>query len=53
MADEPDILPPITPARPDAETARALVARLVRGGVVSPDLLALLEGKGRWRRRWR
>ena len=44
MADAPDILSPVIPARPDAETARALVARLVRGGVVSPDLLALLEG---------
>lgn len=44
MADAPDILSPVIPARPDAQTARALIARLVRGGVVSPDLLALLEG---------
>jgi integrase len=52
VADHPDdgpaapaqgeILPPAAPS--DANAARALVARLVRGGVVPPTLLALIEG---------
>jgi len=39
-----EIFPPAAPLRPDAGAARALVGRLVRGGVVSADLLRLIEG---------
>jgi integrase len=44
MADAPDILPPVALTPGAASTARALVARLVRGGAISADLLALVEG---------
>ena len=54
MGDHPDdaapagpargeILPPA--ARPDAKAARALIGRLVRGGDIAPELLALVDGK--------
>lgn len=38
-----EVLPPA--ARPDARAARALVGRLVRGGDIAPELLALVDGK--------
>jgi hypothetical protein len=39
-----EILPPVAPSRPDANAARALVGRLVRGGDISPELLTLVDG---------
>jgi integrase len=44
MADAPERLPVPAPSLPDAGAAHALVGRLVRGGVVSADLLRLIEG---------
>jgi hypothetical protein len=39
-----EILPPAARSRPDADTARALVGRLVRGGDIAPALLTLVDG---------
>jgi integrase len=44
MTDTPEILPPVAPDPSRAEAARSVVRRLVRGGAVPDDLLALVEG---------